>query len=277
LRQVHLHDNGDGLMTPNVPTGTILLDQCEFDHNGDGGGHNHNVYIGQGADHFIMQYSYSHDSKIGHLVKSRAKVNDILYNYLDDAQGAASYDIDIPSGGTTHVVGNSVHKSAMAANTIMLAYREEAQNANHVPWPNDDLYVAFNTFVSDQNTFWHYDSQGNLVPGKNPPGPTKFIFIDSSVKTPAQIYNNIFFNTKAATLYFTNQTGAYFQGNWAKLDGSAPGFVDVTKASYHLTAKSSAIGIAIPVLDVLSKALSQYDHGSITTRTTWKDAGAFQF
>ena len=82
-----------------------MIDSSEFAHNGHGDGYSHNMYIGA-VRTFTLRYSYSHDANVGHLVKSRAATNYILYNRLTEQTGTGSYELDLPNGGLSYVIGN---------------------------------------------------------------------------------------------------------------------------------------------------------------------------
>src|SRR5215831_3692074 len=81
LRQVYFHNNQNGLLANNVQSGEILIEYSEFSANGAGDGQSHNIYVGR-VDKFTLQYCYSNSANNGHLVKSRAASNYILFNRL---------------------------------------------------------------------------------------------------------------------------------------------------------------------------------------------------
>src|SRR5689334_2318055 len=81
VRGCYFHDNDDGILSGGSAQSQILIEYSEFANNGFGDGYSHNMYIGHEGK-FTLRYSYSHDSKIGHLVKSRAAENYILYNRI---------------------------------------------------------------------------------------------------------------------------------------------------------------------------------------------------
>src|SRR5262249_25776053 len=110
IRNCYFHDNQDGILTAQSGLGNIVIEYSEFAYNGAGDGRSHNMYIAH-ADSFTLRYSYSHHSNIGHLVKSRALVNYILYNRLSsEATGTTSYELDLPDGGTSYVIGNVIEQ-----------------------------------------------------------------------------------------------------------------------------------------------------------------------
>jgi hypothetical protein len=64
---------------------------------------------------------------------------------MDEMSGDASYEIDLPNGGKSFVIGNVIHKGKNAENSSMLAYAAEGATN-----PVQELYVINNTFVSDR-------------------------------------------------------------------------------------------------------------------------------
>jgi len=143
LRHCYFHDNDDGILTDASATSDILFEACEFAHNGYGDGFSHNMYIGN-IHSFTMRFCYSHQAKVGHCVKSRAMNNFIEYNrIMDEDSGSASYLINLPNGGFSIVLGNSMMKGPNAQNRTLVDYgSEEPSN------PIRQLYVVNNTMVS---------------------------------------------------------------------------------------------------------------------------------
>jgi hypothetical protein len=204
VRNCFIHDNQDGILggpaTPN--TGTVLIENSEFSGNGAGDGFSHNMYIGNYAK-FILEYSYSHGAKVGHLVKSRAYSTYILYNRLtDETGGMASYEADIPNAGTAYVIGNIIEQSATTQNPTMLTFGEEG-----VPVGYDaHLSVVNNTFLN---------ALGSGV------------FVNDATTTPADLTNDIFYG--GGTI--TNQASAVRTTSFDSSQGD-PMFVNL--ASYDL-------------------------------------------
>jgi hypothetical protein len=81
VRHSFFHDNEDGILGGYGEDSEVLIEYTEFARNGYGDGQSHNIYIGQ-IGSFTLRYSYSHHSNTGHLVKSRARSNFILYNWM---------------------------------------------------------------------------------------------------------------------------------------------------------------------------------------------------
>ncbi len=143
LRACYFHDNENGILTGANPQSDIFIESCEFGPNGYGDGYSHNLYIGR-VRSFTMQYCYSHHAKVGHLVKSRAEANYLLYNRLDDGEGGnSSYVIDLPNGGRSFLIGNLIRHGPRAENSTAVSYAAEgAKNTLQ------ELYVINNTFVN---------------------------------------------------------------------------------------------------------------------------------
>lgn len=144
IRNCSFHDNEDGILGGSGPSCQVVIENSEFYNNGFGDGYSHNIYIGNAAS-FLIQYCYTHGAKIGHLIKTRAQKNLILYNrIMDEGAGTASYEIDIPNGGTSHIIGNIIHQGAKTANPTIITYGEEGLSNTE-----KDLYVMNNTIVND--------------------------------------------------------------------------------------------------------------------------------
>ena len=137
-------DNQDGILANSWDGGTILIQNSEFSHNGSGDGRTHNIYVG-GVASLRVEGSYFHDSVVGHEIKSRAYNTVILNNRIqDNANGTASYSIDLPNGGNDLVQGNMIEKGANASNWITIHYGGEG-----TPYAGSTLTVADNVIVND--------------------------------------------------------------------------------------------------------------------------------
>jgi hypothetical protein len=105
-------------------TARIIIEFSEFFDNGAGDGFSHNLYIGNIAK-FIFRPNYSHGAVVGHLLKSPAAENDIYYNRLsDESIGTASYEIDLPNGGKSVIIGNLIEKGPQAQHSALVSYQE---------------------------------------------------------------------------------------------------------------------------------------------------------
>ena len=203
LRQAFIHDNENGILMGANRNSNVVIEHSEFGHNGHGDGQTHNLYIGN-AKSLTFRYNYSHDANIGHNLKSRAMFNMIAYNRFSStlpgrpgstASGKPSYEIDLPSAGTSYLIGNVIEQPAINDNPNIVAYGEEGATN-----PGQDLYVINNTFLNDF-------SSGT------------FLFISGKVSTPALIQNNVF----AGPGTVSTQASAVQKDN-RRLE--KPGFID---------------------------------------------------
>ncbi len=240
VRNCYFYNNEDGIMGANGGTANITLESCEFDCNGWGDlGYTHNIYIGT-CNTFMMRYCWSHNAHVGHEVKTRAATSYILYNRIGNETmnpdgRNASYEIDVPQGGLTYIIGNQVHQGPYTENSIIITYKEEAPT-------NADLhlYVVDNTIVNQR-------------------GSGTFIRNVSTVT--AIVQNNILQG------YGTAISGpATSLNNWITGTGSAS-LANLSACDYHLTAASTGAinlgGIPSPGTGVNGFSLipvSQYVH-----------------
>lgn len=253
----YFHDNQDGLLESNIAGSKIVILFSEFAHNGvadpaitEGYGQTHNLYIGH-AGSLVFAFNYTHDANVGHLLKSRAAVNYILYNRITGENGTDSYEIDLPNGGTSYVIGNLVEKGPNSQNTsAMMTYMEEGANPRN---PGSDLYVINNDFVN-----------------KSGATPT-FVNVAAADTTPALLQNDIFYGGGAVT----NQAAATLKTNFS----GDPLFVNLNGFDYHLTNESPAINAGSEPGSVLGPKY-QYVHpacGQLRHNIAQMDIGAYEF
>lgn len=234
--------------------GNVLIEHSEFENNGYGDGYSHNIYLNAGVAEFTLRYSASRRANAGHLVKSRAAKNFILYNRLTQEDGAGSYEIDLPNAGLAYVIGNIIQQGETTQNRGMLSYGFEGQHAS-VP---NQLYAVNNTFVSTRAA-----------------GAT-FIQVAPAVTAQPVIRNNIF----AGGGNFALPAGAQMAGNVSSGD---MGFLDPAAFDYRISNVSAALNAGVdpgagngfplrPAMQYLHPlcALARQDVGPI-------DAGAFEY
>jgi hypothetical protein len=255
VRDCYFHDNENGILTGDSPDSRVLVEYSEFAYNGAGDGYSHNLYINH-VGRFTFRFCYSHHSKAGHLVKTRAAESYILYSRLsDEANGTGSYEIDVPNGGKTFIIGNLLERGPLSSNSTIVAYHEEGPNPAN---PNRSLYIVNNTFVNDR------------------PGNATFIAIPASGPTPAIIRNNVFSGPGA----IVRQANAILQGNVVT---QAPRFVDAANYDYHTRSGSPAIDAGVEPGDAAGYSLvpsHQYVHpacGEGRVVVGKIDAGSYEF
>lgn len=211
VRRSFFHDNEEGILAGDKVGSTITIEYSEFADNGAGDGQSHNVYINH-VDTLVFRYNWSHHAYVGHLLKTRALRNFIIYNRLTgEPGGTESYELSMPSGGTSYVIGNLIEQPPTTQNSAMLDYLSEPATAN----PDDSLFVVNNTFVNDR-------------------GSGTFLQIGASTATPVVAINNIFYG--GGTL--CTQEGALLDYNYS---GSNPMFIDAPSFEYQLQPGSPAI------------------------------------
>jgi hypothetical protein len=136
-----------GLLSNNDPDSRLIVENCEFAHAAarPGSGPAHLLYAGSIAQ-LTVQGCYFHHGRIGHLIKSRAALNHILYNRLsDEAGGRASYELEFPNGGRAVVLGNLIQQSAQTENPHLIAFG--AEGYTHA---TNELWLAHNTLVDER-------------------------------------------------------------------------------------------------------------------------------
>jgi hypothetical protein len=230
LRRVFFHDNEDGVLTGANAESTIVIEDSEFARNGAGDGYSHNMYIGE-VKSFTLRGSYSHHAKVGHLVKSRALENRILYNRLTDEDGTASYELDLPQGGKSFVVGNVLQQSAATQNGSFVSFARESKRN-----PGTALFLVHNTFFNAR-------SAGT------------FVAVAPDAASSVTIRNNVFAGPGAVC----DQAAALLEANFV---GDAR-FANAAVHDYRLAAGSPAIDkAAVPGMGA-SESLApscQYAH-----------------
>jgi len=246
----YIHDNEEGILAGDSPSSKILIETTEFADNGYHDGQSHNIYINHIAQ-FTLRFSYSHDAISGHLVKSRAFQNFILYNRLSGESGTSSYELDLPNGGRSYVIGNVIQQGPRTENSTIIAYGEESATN-----PNSELYFVNNTVVN------------NRFNGT-------FIKVGTGV-APVLLQNNIFTGPGIRI----DQPNARVSHN---LTGGAF-FVNAGNYDYHLQSDSIARDFGAnpgTANDYVLTPTYQYVHPTCfeTRRTTGVaiDAGAFEF
>jgi hypothetical protein len=147
LRGCLFWGNQMGLVTagrPHAVNTTLDIEFSEFAYSRVEGRWGHNLYVGA-IDRLSVVGSYFHHAARGHLLKSRAERNEILYNrFTDEIGGRASYELNFPNGGITRLVGNIVQQQHGTENGVMVSFGEEGYQ-----WPTNTLHMGNNTLVND--------------------------------------------------------------------------------------------------------------------------------
>lgn len=173
IRRCRFLDNENGLLSSSDPNATLTIENSEFARNGAGDGYSHNLYVGA-IKKLSVTGSYFHHANVGHLLKSRARENHILYNRLtDEAGGHASYELEFPNGGIAYVVGNIIEQSATTENSTLISFGAEGYKTSA-----NALYLMNNTLANlrpEGGTFLvikpgaiNITAYNNLLLGKRP-------------------------------------------------------------------------------------------------------------
>lgn len=201
--------NQEGILTNNDYMSDIVIRNTEFATNGGNYGESHNVYIGF-SNSLVFEHNWSHDARIGHNLKTRAKTNTIRFNKFstwraeevtaglnNSPRGNPSYEIDIPSAGSATIVGNIIHQGNRQSNQVVMTYGVEDVTNGIGP-----VYIGNNTFISDTGTtYWTAIKarktnpvvmQNNLFIAQNP----KYAYVDGLETNSITQYSN--FSTSVA-------------------------------------------------------------------------------
>ena len=135
-------DNENGVLTANDESIELDIVDCDFGPILPREGKTHNLYVGA-IRRLAVSGSYFHHGLHGHLLKSRAALNHILYNRLsDEIGGRASYELEFPNGGVAVVMGNLITQSSTTENAHVISFGVESAK-----WARQALYLVNNTLV----------------------------------------------------------------------------------------------------------------------------------
>lgn len=145
VRKCLFVDNENGLLTANFTDAELEVVDSEFSNAPRRvGALAHLLYAGRIAK-LTVRGSRFHRGFEGHLIKSRARESFITYNMIrDTADGGASYELDLPSGGAATVIGNVISQSPNTQNPVLVSYGAEGS-----AWDRNALYVAHNTLITE--------------------------------------------------------------------------------------------------------------------------------
>lgn len=170
VRNCRFLRNEMGLLTGNDPDSVLQVEHSEFAFNLRPDGHNHQLYVG-GIARLLLRGCRLHHGHIGHLLKSRAAISEIVGNQLADGpDGRASYEMEFPNGGEAYVTGNTLQQDPNTQNPKMLAFGAEGYRG-----PLQRLHLAYNTFVDG-------------LPG----GQGEFVALWPGADVDAQAWHNVY-------------------------------------------------------------------------------------
>lgn len=137
------HGNESGILTGNRQNIIVTIENSEFGYNGTRNGLSHSIYAGS-INTLTLTGNYLHHANTGHLVKSRAKKSNILYNRITDESGWASYEVNLPNGGNAILMGNIIQQGRETENSTIISYGEEGYKTT-----GNNLKLINNTIVND--------------------------------------------------------------------------------------------------------------------------------
>ncbi|MCC6460395.1 MAG: T9SS type A sorting domain-containing protein [Saprospiraceae bacterium] len=263
VRDCFFTGNEMGILGGAYSPCTVTLEHNVFANNGSSAnpGYQHNVYIGK-IDTLIFRYNYSVNAIAeGHELKSRAKNNILLYNFIGNLSTIDSRTVDLPNGGAAILVGNILEQGPNSANSNIFGYGLEGL----VNPPPHQLWMAHNTLVNKKST-------GN------------FIQIAAGTDT-LWLKNNILVGPKTSGLIVGAALHLDSAHNLVHNNVAVAGFANAAQSDYRLRAGSPAID--------QGAFLDQYQWGNYPLMATfhyadtanfglrplvgWPDIGAYEF
>lgn len=167
VRNSHFRNNQMGILANPAAESTILIENSVFEQNGRCGGNGgHGVYANAIA-HLRIADSTFLAHCIGHHIKSRAFMTEVVDNLIEDGpDGTASYLIDIPDGGAATITGNTLQKGPQTDNAGTAIFIGAEGDRN----PVGELLIAGNVFRND--------------------GPTETVFVRNATSGEAVVQRN---------------------------------------------------------------------------------------
>jgi hypothetical protein len=144
VSRCRFEDNENGILTANDAASELTVVDSHFVLNGAGDGLSHNLYVGAIGVLKVVG-CYFGRSRIGHLLKSRARDNSVLYSRLTGEDETSSYELEFPSGGRARVVGCLIEQGPKSENSTIVSYGTEDSR-----WQSNELQMSFCTLVNDR-------------------------------------------------------------------------------------------------------------------------------
>ncbi|MBA3663630.1 MAG: T9SS type A sorting domain-containing protein [Bacteroidetes bacterium] len=218
----------NGILEGGSYSGSVIsIINSEFNNNGyefignANSGYEHSIYISSQTDSLLVRNCYFHDPRgEGNIIKTRAQKSYILYNYIDEANGQGSWEINIAQGGLNVIIGNVIIQGANSINHGMISY-DAASN------PIENFYFINNTVINKYVGNFNYF---NVTPTS---GINKY-----------KVYNNIFTKVSGASMsnFIAGTLGAALDtvANRILPNYTSVGFVNATTDNYHLTSSAAS-------------------------------------
>lgn len=174
VRNSEFISNQNGmLITPgSTLRGTVTITNSLFRSNGYGDGQTHGVYANT-LDRLTIENSRFENTKVGHHIKSRAYSTTVRGSTILDGTitNAASYQIEVPEGGTVTIENNTLVKGKYSSNgccSIALGF-EQYKGGSYIN-PAGPMVIRNNKFTNQRTT--------------------KTLFVSNRTKSPATLSGN---------------------------------------------------------------------------------------
>ena len=162
VRNSEFISNENGmLITPgSTLKGTVTITNSLFKSNGYGDGQTHGVYANT-LDRLVVENSRFENTKVGHHIKSRADATVVRGSTLLDGTitNAASYQIELPEGGSATIENNTLVKGKYSSNgccSIALGF-EQYKGGTYVN-PVGPVVIRNNKFTNQRTTKTYFVS-----------------------------------------------------------------------------------------------------------------------
>jgi hypothetical protein len=148
VQNCRFHDNQNGILTANFGDAELRVADCEFAQAPEHTLLPHLLYVGRIARLMVERSRFS-GGRAGHLLKSRAAVNELRANGFDDgAAGEAAYEVEFPEGGAALLEDNLLVQSPHTRNRTLLAFGAEADRVPRERQHRHRLELRRNRFVN---------------------------------------------------------------------------------------------------------------------------------
>ncbi|MBL8792665.1 MAG: Ig-like domain-containing protein [Planctomycetia bacterium] len=218
VQNCYFHNNDNGILGGGSANSEVIVEYSEFSRNGYGDGQSHNMYIGD-IRSFTLRHSYTHDAIVGHDVKSRAVTNIIVSNWIGGTgAGSESYEINLPDGGTSYIIGNVIRQDASTQNSTIVDWGSENNGGAN---PSLGFYFINNTVINDRSA-----------------GGTYVRMLGATLPSDVRLVNNIFAGSGTSATTFSGPATAQQLNN---VKAANPGFVNAAARDYQLTSVATTV------------------------------------
>jgi hypothetical protein len=172
IENSHFVDNQNGILAGDSIESKILITDSEFVRNGFCGGLcSHGIYVGHVAL-IRVERSKFFETRDGHHIKSRALRTELVENDIRDGKdGTASYEVELPNGGSLIMEKNVLEKGPNNGNhgaAVMIGAEGVSQRTTEIKingnrFTNDDDHET--VFVKNL-TATQAILEGNTLKGK---------------------------------------------------------------------------------------------------------------